>query len=327
VRHPADFLRFLAHNWRWRRRTTLGFWRGVYRRLPFVGQHLDVLHLELDTLAPEFADMKEFLGCRLVLSGRSSLQFTGRPDEWPGGFDALFGLADAYHVETAYTRDNLHALGLDPAVPIWMIRSSIDAQGLFVPDPERPVRAVDDPFRVLTVSRLAVAKGIEFALEAVALVRRAGVPVRYTIVGEGEYEVALRATARQLGLLDDGVVQFAGGVARERIVDFYRDADVLLHASTDEGLPNVPLEGQAMELPVVATAAAGTPDAVEHGVSGFVVPPRDPSALAEQLLVLARDPALGRRMGEAGRRRILEGFDVAGWIPQYADRYRELSGR
>lgn len=325
-RHPADLLRFVVHNWRWRHRTTLGFWRGLHRRLPFVGQRIDVLHLELDTLAPEFADMKVYLGCRLVLSGRSTLQFTGRPEEWPGGYASLFDLADAYHVETTYTRDNLHHLGLDPAVPIWIIRSSVDARGLFRPDPARQLRSADDPLRVLTVSRLAIAKGIEFALAAVATVQAMGIPVRYTIVGEGDYHVALRAAARQLGLVDAGIVEFLGGVAREDMVERYREADVVLHASTDEGLPNVPLEAQAMELPVVATAAAGTPDAVEDGVTAILVPPRDSDALADALVLLAVDPALRRRMGEAGRRRILEGFDLGSWIPQYVDRYRELAG-
>jgi glycosyltransferase involved in cell wall biosynthesis len=235
-------------------------------------------------------------------------------------------MADAYHVESRYTRDNLRGLGLDESVPIWLIHSAVDARHVFVPDSERPVRSSDEPFRVLTVGRLAVAKGVEFALDAVARIHRAGIDVEYTIVGDGDYRAALRTAARQLGLEDAGVVRFAGGASRDEVVEHYRTADVVLHASTDEGMPYVVLEAQAMELPVVVTAAAGTPDAVDDGVTGFVVPPRDSSALAERLVTLARDPGLARQMGRAGRQWVLDDFNEEEWIRQYVVRYRELGG-
>ncbi|HUF99502.1 MAG TPA: glycosyltransferase, partial [Ilumatobacter sp.] len=256
-RHPRSFVRFVVHNWKWRHRNVLGFWSGLYDRLPFVGQSIDILHLELDTMAPRVADIKEFLGCQLVLSGRSTLQYTGKPDEWPGGYDSLFKMADLYHVECDYTRKNLRHLGLDNSVPIALIPSAVAATELFAPDGDRPLREPDEIFRILSVGRLAVEKGHEFALDAVARLHRAGLPVTYTIVGQGAYEEAIRFAAHQLGLVEAGVVRFAGTVARESVADFYREADVLLHASTDEGVSNVLIEAQAMELAVVASAAAG----------------------------------------------------------------------
>ncbi|HUF99777.1 MAG TPA: glycosyltransferase family 4 protein, partial [Ilumatobacter sp.] len=74
----------------------------------------------------------------------------------------------------------------------------------------------------------------------------------------------------------------------------------------------------------VASAAAGTPDVIEDTVTGFVVPCRDSDALADRLLCLARDPQLSRKMGKAGRQRVLDSFDAQSWIDQYVRLYNEL---
>lgn len=323
ARDPREFARYVAHNWRWRNRNTVGFWRGVYERIFFVGADLDVLHLELDTMAPAVADIKHYLGCRLILSGRSTLQYTGRPTQWPGGFAALFDYADAYHVECEYTDRNLRSLGLDPNVPIYSIPSSIDAHERFTAG---EARHDDGCFRILSISRLAVEKGHEFGLGAVAELRRRGVALHYTIVGEGgTHGEAARFAAHQLGLLADGTVEFTGGVAPDEVIGYYREADVLLHASTDEGVPNVVLEAQAMGLPVVAAAAAGTPEAIVDGVTGYVVACRDSTALADRLELLARDRHLRCQMSVAAREHLRRRGEPREWIAAYRRLYGEVT--
>ena len=78
----------------------------------------------------------------------------------------------------------------------------------------------------------------------------------------------------------------------------------------EEGFCNAVIEAQAMELPVVTSDAGGLPENVEDGVTGFVVPRRNPAALADKLALLARDPALRRRLGCAGRARATARFDL-----------------
>jgi glycosyltransferase involved in cell wall biosynthesis len=80
----------------------------------------------------------------------------------------------------------------------------------------------------------------------------------------------------------------------------------------------------AMARPVVATAVGGNPDAVEAGVSGLLVPPRDPKALATAALRLLERPDEARRLGEAARRRVLADFCLDRMVAGYEALYRSL---
>jgi colanic acid/amylovoran biosynthesis glycosyltransferase len=320
---PRAFVRYLCHNWRWRQLNGLGFSAGVLRRLAFVGHRLDVLHLELDTMAPGVADMKEYLGSKLVLSCRSTLQRTGRPETWPSGLHQLFDFADAYHVETTYTERNLRELGLPLSVPIVVIPSNIDSIQTFVPQ-ARLARTETQPLHILSASRLEPEKGLEFAIEAIALLSQRGIDLRYRIVGDGRHRNAIELAIQQFGIADR--VELFGSRPPDEMIDHYQWAHVLLHASTDEGVPNVPLEAQAMGLPVVITDSAGNPDAVESGVTGFVVATHDVEAMAGQLQFLAEQPDEADRMGRAARARMLNRPSTAEWVERYVAFYRDVAG-
>jgi glycosyltransferase involved in cell wall biosynthesis len=143
-------------------------------------------------------------------------------------------------------------------------------------------------------------------VEAMALLRPRLPEARLVIVGEGELRGALEAQVRERALGDR--VVFAG---------FRRDLDRLLPAfsvfclsSHLEGLGTSLLDAMAFGLPVVATAAGGIPEAVADGVTGRVVPPRDPGALADALAEALGDEERRRAWGAAGRRRFLELFTV-----------------
>lgn len=141
-------------------------------------------------------------------------------------------------------------------------------------------------------------------LEAAAALRRQLPEARYVVVGEGELRATLEAQAARLGIADR--VIFAG---------FRRDLDRLLPAfdvfclsSHQEGLGTSLLDAMCFGRAVVATAAGGIPEAVEDGVTGRVVPVRDPAALAAALLEVLGSPERREALGRAGRARFLARF-------------------
>jgi len=92
--------------------------------------------------------------------------------------------------------------------------------------------------------------------------------------------------------------------------------------SRSEGIPLTVLEAMARGLPVVATRVGGLPEVVEEGVTGLLVPPADPAALAAAMVETWSDPDRLDRLGHAGRRRAEECFDVRRMVAQYEVLYR-----
>jgi len=119
-------------------------------------------------------------------------------------------------------------------------------------------------------------------------------------------------------------VELLGARAPNEIDGQLEWADVFVHGAVSEGFCNAVIEAQSMELPVVCTDADGLRENVADGTTGFVVPRRDPEALAAKLEVLARDPALRQRMGKAGRKRVLENFQLSDQLDRLEDFYRQV---
>jgi glycosyltransferase involved in cell wall biosynthesis len=155
---------------------------------------------------------------------------------------------------------------------------------------------------VLCVARMYPRKRIVDLLEAAARIR-AGIPgARFRIVGRGpEWESVVRRHA-DLGLGE--TVTLLGDVSREALATEYVGADLFCLPSVQEGFGIVFLEAMAAGLPVVACRAAAIPEVVEDGVTGTLVAPRDPAALATAMQGLLENPERRRAMSEAGRRRV-----------------------
>jgi glycosyltransferase involved in cell wall biosynthesis len=185
-------------------------------------------------------------------------------------------------------------------------------------------RAALDTTTILCVGRLVADKGQATLLDAFAALRRRGQPVRLVLVGDGDTRAALEARARELGVAVH--VTFAGAVGQDEIGGWYARADVFCLPSFAEGVPVVLMEAMATELPVVTTPVAGIPELVEHGISGLLVEPGDPEALADALAALIADPQLRRRMGAAGRAHVLDEFDIEGCAAELQRVYERRLG-
>jgi glycosyltransferase involved in cell wall biosynthesis len=170
------------------------------------------------------------------------------------------------------------------------------------------------------VGRLHPQKGLPDLLSAFQVLKSPRPKAHLLIVGDGECRVDLGRQVQQRHLA--GAVTFTG--QRDDVPQLLALMDVFVLASHWEGLPNVVLEAMAAGLPVVATTVGGTPEVVVDGVTGFLVPPRDPEALADAILRLLRDPDLRRRMGEAGRARVAEHFSVEQMVGKTEALYEQL---
>ena len=178
------------------------------------------------------------------------------------------------------------------------------------------------PLRILSVGRIEWKKGYDYALQTTRLLLDRGISCEYQIIGDGSYLEAVAFARHQLGLED--VVQLIGALPRAQVRDRMRWPDVFLHTAVSEGFCNAVMEAQAMQLPIVCSDADGLSENVRDGETGFVVPRRDVSALAEKLTLLAQDRQLRERMGRAGRQRVLAHFRVRDQIAAFECLYRQI---
>jgi len=155
------------------------------------------------------------------------------------------------------------------------------------------------------VGRLARDKGIEDLAAAWQAIRDEFPGTVLLLVGPWADTDPVSSAVRE-ALESDPRVLLPGRV--EQVAPFYRAMQLFVFPSYGEGFPNAPMEAAAMKLPVVATDVVGCTDAVEHGQTGLLVAPRSPASLANAIRAYLRDPALGRRHGEAGRIRVVERF-------------------
>lgn len=179
------------------------------------------------------------------------------------------------------------------------------------PAPERRVTDSEPGrLRLVYMGRITAWKALDITLRAVALARAAGHDVTLEILGDGEERPALEAISEQLGLLDH--VRFHGFCPQPVCASMLARADALVQNSLRETGGAAVLEAMAMALPVVASAWGGPLDYLNVNSGILVHPvPRDDFAnrLAGAFGTLARDPALRRRMGEAGRQIVRRDFD------------------
>lgn len=179
-----------------------------------------------------------------------------------------------------------------------------------------------DRYVIGTVARLDPVKDLVTLVKAFAVFRHSRRDAALVIVGDGPERSRVTAAARAAGVSESVLLTGTRNDVRQLLPAF----DLYVNSSTTEGLSVTILEAMASSLPVVATAVGGNPEAVTHGETGLLVPPREPSALAAALLELAAEPARSANLGFAGRRRLEERFTLDGMANRYAQAYR-VAGR
>lgn len=233
--------------------------------------------------------------------------------------DDTLELVDAVHCVSDHMRDFVVDLGCD-ASKVFVNRPAVDT-AYFVP------RGTEDghegPLRIVSVGRLSWVKANEVALIAVDELRRSGHDVELRIIGDGEEWEKLVWLRSALGL--EQHVSLLGWREPEAILEELRRADAFLSTSASEGISNAALEAMACGLPVVTTDAGGMREAVVDGVTGFVVPQRCPTAVADAIRHLAEDPGRRRELGRAARSHAVCHYDLTDQAARFARVYGQIA--
>jgi colanic acid/amylovoran biosynthesis glycosyltransferase len=272
----------------------------------------DVLHAHFGPVANSFRFARTVCRAPLVVTfhGYDFSQYPRQHGE--GVYRRLFQDVDAVMGISQYATQRLMQLGC-PEEKLYVLHT-----GVF---PSRfPFRArrlePGEPVRILTVGRLVEKKGLEYALRAVAEVRRSHSNLRYEIIGEGPLRSELEGLIRQLDL--GPIVTLRGAAGADAVRRSFAASHLYLLPSVtaadgdQEGIPVSLMEAQSCGVPVVSTFHSGIPELVADGRSGLLVEERNEEQLARALLQLVQSPHAWPSMGECGRNIVEARFDTAG---------------
>jgi glycosyltransferase involved in cell wall biosynthesis len=235
-------------------------------------------------------------------------------------------LASCDWLVTCTAANQAHLAALAPAGRVGLVYHGLDL-ARFPPlarTSSRNGASFVDPVVILSVGRLVEKKGTDVLLRALAQLPTA-LHWRLIHVGGGPLRNDLERLARTLGIAER--IDWRGAQAQQAVLAAYRQADMFALASRvaddgdRDGLPNVLAEAQSQGLACIATRVSAIPELIEDGVSGVLVAPEDPQALAFALATLAADPERRSALGEAGRQRVQANFQLEPNIERLAVRF------
>jgi glycosyltransferase involved in cell wall biosynthesis len=192
--------------------------------------------------------------------------------------------------------------------------------GVALPSRAGSPGGADSPRVALCPARLVEVKGHRYLIEAWNILKRRGIAGELWLAGDGELRESLRTLARELDS-----VKFLGALSHDELLAMYERnlVSAVVMPSVDlgrgchEGIPVALIEAMGYGIPVIATRAGGTPELIQPG-SGLLVPPANPVALAAAIERIFEDGELRRTLGDAGRRRAIEAFDVTRVVSELA---------
>jgi colanic acid/amylovoran biosynthesis glycosyltransferase len=235
----------------------------------------------------------------------------------------LFSKVALVLVRSESIAERVRILGCDPA-KIRLNRTSIPLGGFREINRRAPE---DNAWKVVQACRLIPKKGLFTALKAFKAFAGVYPNSTFEIAGEGPLKDELERETQRLGL--DSRVRFIGFLNQNDLYELYSQAHLFIHPSettldmNQEGVPNSMLEAMATGLPVVATRHGGIPEAVEEGVSGFLVNEGEAQALTDRMLQLVGNPGLWTSMSVAAAKQVRAKFDSARGIAALEDHYLE----
>ncbi|XHR84134.1 MAG: glycosyltransferase [Gloeotrichia echinulata GP01] len=299
----------------------------LYRALPFLEKKsYDIIHCQFSTLGV-FGVWFRQLGLiegKLIATFRGSDISKFLPKWGEKVYQQLFQETDYFLANCEFFKNQAVALGCD-ANKIHVHGSGIDCTKFGFKERYFPH---DGIIRIATTGRLVEKKGIEYVIKAIAQVAQYHPHLEYNIIGDGELKVYFQNLIDELNL--HHIVKLLGWKQQKEIVEILDKCHIFVAPSVTgkDGNQDAPVntlkEAMAMGLPVISTRHGGIPELVEDGVSGFLVPERDPDAIATKLTYLITHPELWEKMGKAGRARVEDKYDMNKLNDELLEIYQQL---
>ncbi len=299
----------------------------LYRAIPFLEKKsYDIIHCQFSTLGV-FGVWFRQLGLiegKLVSTFRGSDISKFLPKWGKQVYEELFQETDFFLANCEFFKNKAVALGCDTN-KIHVHGSGIDCSKFFFQERYFPI---DGKVRIATTGRLVEKKGIEYVIKAIAKVVETHPNLEYNVIGDGELKEHFAKLSAELNI--SHIVKLLGWKQQKEIVEILDNCHIFVAPSVTgkDGNQDAPVntlkEAMAMGLPVISTLHGGIPELVEDGISGFLVPERDPDAIAEKLTYLIENSQDWKNMGKAGRKRVEENYDMTKLNDELVEIYQQM---
>lgn len=310
--------------------TLVNLWKGYRQRLQqqnlrFALDNIkpDIIHLQWPSVIPWFEEVLTQKEIPVVLSQRG-FHINVRPFVDEQNFAYLqkwYPKIAGFHSVSKAIATNGDKIWQAPHKMDRVIYTGLDFEDFtFLAD-----YSVTSSLKLLSVGRTHWVKGYDYALHTCKILKDQNIPFHYSIIGGAEDE-ELQFLISDLGLQDE--VRLEKRLPQKNVYKRMQEASLLLMPSVEEGLPNVVVEAMALGLPVISTNCGGVPELIEDGVEGWMVPLRDPKAMAEAVIAFSKLPLEKiEAVRVAARKKVEAQHSEAGMVRGMEELYREVLER
>jgi len=277
--------------------------KNVYNNSHILTSNLDWLHFGFATMALQSEHVAKAINAKMAVSFRG-FDIDVYPLKYPNCYDLIWKNVDKVHSISNYLLEKAKALGLPKSIPSQIIYPAVSVSKFTGKNKHQT-----DVIQFTTLARLHWMKGLNYTLEALAIVKNKGVNFNFNIIGSGATFEELAFTINQLELIEE--VNLVGVKNDDEVVDYLSKTDVYLQYSNSEGFCNAVIEAQAMGILCIVSNGGALQENIINNETGWLVPKRNPEALAKKIIEVLNLPEVEKNnISKQAQFRVQEQFNL-----------------
>ncbi len=280
-----------------------------------LSEPVDWLHFGFGTMVFNRENVAKAMGAKMAVSFRG-FDIGVYPIKKPNCYLKLWKKVDKIHVISNDIKNLVYHHGFEGKAEIIKITPAIDTT--FFKNEDN----YTNKNNFVTIARLHWKKGLVYTFEALAILKKEGIPFHYTIIGDGAEMERLKFAVYQLNLLDE--VTFTGKLQHDLIKSKLVNSDIYLQYSIQEGFCNSVLEAQALGLLCIVSTAEGLPENIVNNETGWVIPKCNPRELANKIIEVINLPEDKKQeIAKNAKERVSKHFTIQQQQQQFVEFYKE----